>query len=250
LNIQTFPRLIFLSIVGLLVSAMVLEVKAQQYEIGGGIGVSAYSGEIVRRLDQGRVGLQGTFFGRRNFDNVWSLRAGLSVAGISAADSVTRLDPVAVYRDAYFKGRIAEASAVMEYHFLDFMHPQAEFRFSPYGFFGLGLSYYMGSGRAFAFDEEQGMFSTMTPVIPFGLGIKYRLSNRWILASELGFRATFTDKLDKIDGTQPLVSRFPDPNNQGDPFGYTTANYSTKDWYYFFGVTLSYSFSTAKCYAY
>lgn len=227
-----------------------LKVQAQRYEIGGGIGVSAYSGEIVRRLEQGRVGLQGTFFGRRNFDNVWSLRAGLTVAGISAADSLTRLDPAAIHRDAYFKGRIAEATAVMEYHFLDFMHPQSQFRFSPYGFFGLGLSYYMGTGRAFAFDEEHGMFSTITPVIPFGIGVKYRISKKWILATEMGFRATFTDKLDKIDGSQPIVPRFRDQSNPDVPFGYNSANNSTNDWYYFFGVSISYSFSTMKCFAY
>lgn len=249
MNVKAFLSLV---VTGLSIGIMMLiplHTQAQQYDFGGGLGVAAYSGEIVRRLDDGRVGLQGTFFGRRNFDNVWSLRAGLSFARISAADSITRLDPVAVYRDAFFKGNIWEASAVMEYHFLDFMHPQAQFRFSPYGFFGLGFTYYSGEGRSFLL-EEPDRYRTTTPVIPFGLGIKYRLNDRWVLAAELGFRATFTDNLDKIDGSQQLVRRFENPTAPEKPFGYNAANYSDRDWYYFLGLTISYSLSSVKCYAY
>ncbi|EOZ97998.1 hypothetical protein A33Q_1505 [Indibacter alkaliphilus LW1] len=234
----------------LLGSVVTLKTKAQQYELGGGLGIAAYSGDIVRRLDQGKIGLQGTLFGRRNFDNVWSLRAGLSYGRITAADSITRIDPAAVYRDAGFKGNIWEASAVMEYHFLDFTHPQAYFRFSPYGFFGLGVSYYSAEGQSFAGDPEAGNYSLATPVIPFGAGIKYRLTDRWTLAAELGFRATFTDLLDKIDGSQPSIPRYQDVNNPSQPFGNNTGNYSDKDWYYFLGLTISYSFSSVKCYAY
>lgn len=249
MNVKAFLSLV---VTGLSIGIMMLiplHTQAQQYDFGGGLGVAAYSGEIVRRLDDGRVGLQGTFFGRRNFDNVWSLRAGLSFARISAADSITRLDPVAVYRDAFFKGNIWEASAVMEYHFLDFMHPQAQFRFSPYGFFGLGFTYYSGEGRSFLL-EEPDRYRTTTPVIPFGLGIKYRLNDRWVLAAELGFRATFTDNLDKIDGSQQFVRRFENPADPQMQFGYNSANYSDKDWYYFLGLTISYSLSSVKCYAY
>ncbi|MFD2034091.1 DUF6089 family protein [Belliella marina] len=232
------------------------EAKSQQYEFGGGLGVAAYSGDIVRRLDKGRVGLQGTLFGRRNFDNVWSLRAGLSYGRISAADSINPIDPVAEFRNAYFKGNIFEASAVMEYHFLDYLHPQSEHRFSPYGFFGLGFAYYSGKG-AFNYDgnDDRGKYSLGTPVIPFGLGVKYKIDNNWILGVELGFRATFTDFLDRID-SKPRFA--PPVDDQGNtlpiPPEYYRAiyfgNYSDKDWYYFLGVSLSYSINSFKCYAY
>lgn len=220
-----------------------------QYDLGGGIGVAAYSGDIVRRLDQGNIGLQGTLFGRRNFDNVWSMRAALSFGRISAADSITGIDAAALARDAYFKGNIYEASVVMEYHFLDYTHPQAVYRYSPYGFFGLGYSYYSGSGSAYVFDPEEN-YGVGTPVIPFGIGVKYRLTDKWTLAAELGFRATFTDFLDKIDDRQPVINRFPDPANPNPPYGVNRGNYSDKDWYYFFGLTISYSFNTIKCYTY
>jgi hypothetical protein len=226
------------------------KVKAQRYDFGGGLGVATYSGDIIRRLDPSQIGIQGTLFGRRNFDNVWSLRAGLSVGRLNAADSIRPIDAVMSYRNAFFSGTIFEASAVMEYHFLDYTHVQAQFRFSPYGFFGLGYSFFAGEGQTFQRDPQAGRYTTGTPVIPFGLGVKYRLTDRWTLAGELGFRATFTDLLDKIDSNTPYIQRYQDPNNPMQLHGYNYGNYSDKDWYYFFGFTLSYTFSSVKCYAY
>ncbi|WP_353959687.1 hypothetical protein [Echinicola jeungdonensis] len=36
--------------------------QAQQNEYGLGLGVATYSGDIIRRVDPGQIGLQGTFF--------------------------------------------------------------------------------------------------------------------------------------------------------------------------------------------
>ena len=226
------------------------EVFAQKYEVGFGVGAATYSGDIIRKLDPAQIGIQGTLFGRRNFDNVWSLRAGLSFARLNGADSVRPIDPVALYRDAYFNGSLLEVSAVMEYHFLDFTHPQAKYRFSPYGFFGLGYSYFSGEGQIYPGDPTKGDYSVGTPVIPFGLGIKYKLNDRLHLAMEWGFRATFTDLIDKIDSSDPAIARFGDPNDPTIPHGINFGNYNDKDWYYFLGLTISYSFNSTKCFSY
>ncbi|MDN3671280.1 hypothetical protein QWY93_18435 [Echinicola jeungdonensis] len=49
-------------------------------------------------------------------------------------------------------------------------------------------------------DNPQGgveeSYSLGTPVIPFGIGIKYHLRERLFLALEMGFRPTVTDFLD------------------------------------------------------
>lgn len=238
---------------GLYGSMSFVEVKAQKYEFGGGLGVAAYTGDIVRRLDKGNVGIQGTLFGRRNFDNVWSLRAGLSYGRISAADSINPIDPLAEIRNAYFKANVFEISAVMEYHFLDYLHPQSAYRFSPYGFFGLGYSVISGNG-AFNYDgnDDRGGYAVSTPVIPFGIGMKYKINNNWILGVEMGFRPTFSDLVDRLD-SKARFQRDPDTGLVDPPSqigGFYYGNYSDKDWYYFLGVTLSYSITSIKCYAY
>jgi hypothetical protein len=240
----------FVCLLIVLFVAAPLGVFAQKYDFGGGLGVATYSGDITRLVNPEQLGFQGTLFGRRNFDNVWSIRGGISFARLNAADSLKPIDPAAALRNGFFKGSLAEVSVVAEYHFLDFMHPQARYRFSPYGFLGLGYSTFSGSGQTFQGDPDAGTYLVSTPVIPFGIGIKYKLSKQWILATELGFRATFTDNLDKIDSKQASIPRFPDPNNPNAPYGYNYGNYSDKDWYYFLGVTLSYSFYSVKCFSY
>jgi hypothetical protein len=225
------------------------EAKGQKYELGGGIGVAAYSGDIIRKIDPGQLGPQVTLFGKRNFDNVWTLRAGISSGIIQAADSIKPIDELARIRDARFRGGVIEGSAVMEFNFLDFLRNDSEFRFSPYAFFGLGYSVFIGKGNIHGFNEFE-RYNVSTIVIPFGGGVKYRLNDRWILAAELGFRPTLTDYFDKIDSTEPGIPRFQDPANPTQPFGINFGNPNDKDWYYFLGLTVSYTFSTTKCYAY
>ena len=84
-NFQIFKHLLIFFLV---FSGIHLNAKAQKYEIGGGLGVAAYSGDIIRKIDPGQIGLQGTLFGKRNFDNVWTLRVGLNLANLNAADSI------------------------------------------------------------------------------------------------------------------------------------------------------------------
>jgi hypothetical protein len=245
-NFQIFSHLIIFLLV---FSGISLETKAQIYEIGGGIGVATYSGDIIRKIDPGQIGFQGTLFGKRNFDNVWTLRVGLSVAQLNAADSIKPIDRLAEARDGRFRAGLIEASAVMEFNFLDFVRKNSEFRFSPYAFFGLGYTYAFAKGNTYAFNVST-RYNLGTVVIPFGGGVKYKLNDRLTLATELGFRPTLTDYLDKIDSTEPEIPRFPDPNNPNSPYGINFGNPNDKDWYYFLGLTISYTFASNMCYAY
>lgn len=258
-----FQILCLILVLGVSFLTLPRKAQAQQNEYGLGLGVATYSGDIIRRLDPGQLGLQGTFFGRRNFDNVWSLRFGFSLAGLNAADSIRPLDAVAEARNAYFKGLLIEGHAIMEYHFLDYLAPHSTFRFSPYGFMGFGLAFFNGKGQSYQGElhpDQKGKYNLTTPVIPFGLGVKYKLKERLFLAVEFGFRPTVTDFLDKIEYNENYIPRFPDPNSPPVdlddpdsyplPFGVNYGNKSDKDWYYFLGVTLSYSFHHVECFNY
>ncbi|MDR7128900.1 hypothetical protein J2X69_001232 [Algoriphagus sp. 4150] len=225
------------------------EIQAQKYEIGGGIGAAAYTGDIIRKIDPGQLGLQVTLFGKRNFDNVWSLRGGVTGAFLYGADSVKPIDKNAHIRDGRFRAGVLELSAVMEFNFLDYLAPNSEFRFSPYAFFGLGYSFIFAKGNTYRYLVSS-RYNLGTVVVPFGAGIKYQLDRRWTLAAELGFRPTFTDYLDKIDSKGPVIPRHEDPNDPSIPFGINFGNAYDKDWYYFLGVTISYTLMSTKCYVY
>ncbi len=237
----------------LVLTGHLIPAKAQKYEIGGGLGVGTYTGDIIRKVNPRQIGLQGTLFGKRNFDNVWSLRVALSSSILQAEDSIRPIDPAARVRDGRFRGGVIEGSAVMEFNFLDFLRSNSEFRWSPYAFFGLGYSYFIMKGNTYGYLNSE-RYDVNSLVIPFGGGVKYRLNERWTLAAELGFRPTMTDYLDKIDSSLPAVPRNappPDPNTgQIPPHGINFGNPYTKDWYYFMGVTISYTIANVKCFAY
>src|SRR5690606_41746296 len=131
------------------------QVRAQQHEIGLGLGVATYTGDIIRRIDPSQIGIQGTLFGRRNFDNAWSLRAGLSISRLNATDSVSPIEPMALFRNAYFTGTVFEGAAVMEFHFLDNLYYRSITRYSPYGFMGLGYTLFTGDGQSYMGDPEE-----------------------------------------------------------------------------------------------
>lgn len=228
------------------------DVQGQQHEIGFGLGGATYTGDIIRRIDPSQVGIQGTLFGRRNFDNAWSLRGGISVARLNAADSVAPIDPVALVRNAHFQGTMVEISAIMEFHFLDYMAHQATTRFSPFGFFGLGYGLFMANGQGHQGDPTDTNYRVGGPVIPFGLGVKYKLKDRVLVSLEGGARATFTDALDKIGNEGIYYPRFTTDPSTGtqalNPNGLNFGNNSDRDWYYFLGITISYSFHQVKCF--
>jgi hypothetical protein len=227
-------------------------VVAQSYERGGGLGTAVYSGDILRKIDAGQSGLQGTLFGKRNFDNVWSLKVGVNLAEIMGADSIRPIDAMASLRQGHFTGRITELSAIMEFNFLDYVNQKSEFRFSPYAFFGLGYAFVNAEGRINAGAPVEN-YRTRTLVLPFGGGIKYLLTDQLTLGMELGFRPTTSDALDQLDSTLPALPRYDTPlgpDTKALPQSLNFGNPNTKDWYYFLGLTLSYTITKARCYTY
>ena len=227
-------------------------VVAQSYEIGGGIGTAVYSGDIIRKIDTGQSGLQGTLFGKRNFDNVWSLKVGVNLAELMAADSIRPIDALASLRQGHFKGRVTELSTIMEFNFLDYVNHKSEFRFSPYAFFGIGYAFVNAEGRMNAGSPVQE-YRTSSLVIPFGGGLKFLVTNQLNLGLELSFRPTTSDELDQLSSRLPPLPRYdsplgPDP--KALPQSLNFGNPNSKDWYYFLGLNISYTLTKARCYTY
>jgi hypothetical protein len=168
------------------------------------------------------------------------------------ADSIRPIDAMASLRQGHFTGRITELSAIMEFNFLDYVNQKSEFRFSPYAFFGLGYSFVNAEGRINAGAPVEN-YRTRTLVLPFGGGIKYLLTDQLTLGMELGFRPTTSDALDQLDSTLPALPRYDTPlgpDTKALPQSLNFGNPNTKDWYYFLGLTLSYTITKARCYTY
>src|SRR4029079_1866949 len=111
-------------------------------------------------------------------------------------------------------------------------------------------------------------YSLTQLAIPLGGGIKFRLSEKFMMAAEIGFRKLFTDYLDDVSGV------YADPNDifanrgqqavdvsyRGDEVPGGNLNYPLKgeqrgspkykDLYYITGIHLTYIFSSKNGYEY
>lgn len=91
-------------------------------------------------------------------------------------------------------------------------------RFSPYITAGLGVTAWTVGGK---------MGAAFT--IPLGVGVKYKLSERWNLGFEFIMKKTFSDSLDG--------------DSLKDPLGIKSSFMKNTDWFSTMSLTISYEFS-------
>ena len=172
-------------------------------------------------------------FYRYNPNEIWGIRANLSVGQIKCADSKSQ-DNIAKARGHEFLTNTVEFSGQIEYNFLNFgkgtkRNPQ---RFSPYAFLGFGV---------FKLDpirNNTATYSTWARCVPLGLGIKWLLARNIQLSAEFGSRFTSTDYLDDLGLNTGSPTNTKNPKLQGNP--------NTKDMYFFSHISLSYIFRNKK----
>jgi hypothetical protein len=136
-----------------------------------------------------------------------------------------------------------------------------------YGFAGIGLLYFNptanlnGKSYSLAPLQTEGVsYSRVTPVIPFGLGVRLKMGPNTNVVFEGGYRKTFTDYLDDVStkytapSTDPTTAYFQNPNSPayntltpiapGDVNSYTTGykrgNPSATDSYFLLNIKVEY----------
>ncbi len=139
------------------------------------------------------------------------------------------IDAFANQRTASFDILIAELSSVAEYHFLDYKHDKSMIKWSPYAFLGIGFT------RIYNSDQTNGEFNKIQAVIPVGLGVKHLIGKRFSAGFEMGMRKTFFDLIDNIS------------DGDLDTKNYQYGNPEDNDWYYYFGINLSFIIYEIPC---
>ncbi len=93
-------------------------------------------------------------------------------------------------------------------------------------------------------------YSLQGLAIPFGIGVKYSISQSVGLAFEWGMRKTFTDYIDDVSTNYPIINSAVNPNfryDLSDPAGTHSGgeqrgNPKTMDWFNFAGVSITVEF--------
>ncbi|MCS6972988.1 MAG: DUF6089 family protein, partial [Cyclobacteriaceae bacterium] len=190
---------------------------AQRSEVGFGLGVFNYTGDLVRTFRLGNSTPAGTVFYRNNLSKVVSFRATLTAGKLAAGE--LPLDAAAALRNASFSISLFEAALGFEYHFLDWRDSKRPMRYTPYLFAGLGLFGISG------YTSKPVAYSDVQAAVPFGGGFKYIINPKMYVAFETGIRKTFFDYLDNVsDGD---ITRK----------NYRYGNPDDLDNYFFIGIT-------------
>ncbi|MCF8303154.1 MAG: DUF6089 family protein [Bacteroidales bacterium] len=244
---------------------------SQRTEVGVMGGGSFYMGDINPNIPFAMTRPAGGLLIRYNLDTRWAIKFSALRGKIQSDDNVIKFNED---RGLSFESVINDFSLQMELNFLDyFTGSQLNSYFSPYIFGGVGVftfnprAEYNGEMYDLQPLRTEGQESeypgresySLTQIsFPFGIGVKYSLSDKICVGMEWGMRKTLTDYIDDVSQTyyieeenlgtfngndaRPYLS---DPKQEhtrgmfrGDP--------QTDDWYSFAGVFITYKLNLGQ----
>ena len=231
-------------------------------------GVANYQGDLQGRtftFNQSNLGIGAGL--KYDLTPHFALRTGIQYGTVEASDKQSN-DALLRARNLSFQSRILEGNLLLEYTLFNMEEKKispylfggiALYHFNPYSFDTLGNKVYLKPLST----EGQGVIAGRKEykltqfAIPFGGGIKFRISSNVVLGYEIGLRKLFTDYLDDVSTTyadQFTLSsarglkavemayrggelKDGDPNYPDE--GTVRGGSKFKDWYYFQGLTLA-----------
>lgn len=198
----------------------------------------------------------------------FAVRGGLFYARLSADDQNNK--PSLHARNLNFHTKIIEASVLGEYTLFNLQDRRftpyafagvAVFRFNPYTFDTSGTKHFLQplgtEGQGLAEYPDRKVYKLTQFAIPFGAGLRLRVSEKVTLAYEFSLRKTFTDYLDDVSTTyvDPAIlgaargqkavelsyrgGELKDGITDYPAEGSIRGGSEFKDWYYFSGLTVT-----------
>ena len=185
-----------------------------KFEIGINAGVFVYQGDLT----PSQFGSYNTlkpdlnFFVNKIISPVFSLRTNFALGRLKGDDATYSVPKYRQQRNFNFTSPAFEISELLVADLFKNNMSRPSSVLSPYLFAGLGLSLLnvkrdWSRFNAEYFSSEPGTLSglvadqrhslpTLIPVLPMGIGIRYRISPRISVNAETSYRFTFTDYLD------------------------------------------------------
>ena len=247
----------------------VLLVPAQRVFIGVAGGLANYNGDLLdklypKKLTNGHIGLIGYY----EISDRFLLRGAYNFARVNGDDALSEKAELRA-RNLRFESKISEFSVGGEYHLFSLY----EKKYTPYVFAGVGLFHFdpythdttgilyhlrpLGTEGQYTNSGKES-YQLLQPVIPFGGGVKFAITENLRIGVEFGFRKMFTDYLDDVSTSYPdynelLLTNGPiavqlsyrgDELPGGDPAFPTKdtqrGGAAQKDIYYFTGLNITF----------
>lgn len=210
------------------ISLFPLSSFAQLTEMGLELGVFNFTGDLASKYNLKSCRPGASLFLKSNLTKGLSLRYGISGGWLSGNDKFSD-DPFNQIRNYSFDIFLFEGFGVFEFNFLDYRSKNARIHWTPYLNFGLAAFTFWGN------RDMNDDFFPVQPAIPMGVGIRYEVSKRLDIGIEASARATFSDHLDGVSGSDNTIK------------DYKYGNQYDFDAYYFIGFTLNYIFYFIPC---
>ncbi len=185
-------------------------IQAQRWRVNVNGGVSNYSGDLQAKLFT--LSEAAATFGvgvQYDLSPHFAVTSNLNYIQIGASDKLNK--PNLQFRNLSFDSKLVELNLMAEYTLFDLNYSRispfvnvgvAGFHHNPSAFDSLGKKVFLQplstEGQGLPEYPDRKVYSLFQFSIPFGGGIKFRVSENIILAYEIGYRKTFTDYLDDV----------------------------------------------------
>jgi Domain of unknown function (DUF6089) len=194
-------------------------------EFGVTLGGAHYFGDLNTRAALNRPKPAIGLFFRKQFGNYVSARLSGHFAQLGYSDVYSKNEYQRL-RNLSFNTNIFEVAVQGDFNFFKFVPSDPDYSFTPYVTLGVGLmnfnpfAYYNGEKYFLRELGTEGQtvnggykgrspYATTAVIIPFGVGLKYNLTEKINVSFEIAHRFTFTDYLDDVSTTYAGGSNFP-----------------------------------------
>ena len=216
-----FSVILFSLFITLSVSAQD-ESYIQEGEVGVTVGTAHYFGDLNNRADVSRIKPSFGVFFRKQFGNYIGLRLSGRYAQLGFADQYSKSE-VQNLRNLSFNTNVFEVALQGDFNFFRFEPGSPYYNFTPYVTLGVGLFTY--DPYAFLKDEKyflrplgtegqnvpslnRKQYGTTAIAIPFGVGLKYSITDKLNVSLEVAHRFTNTDYLDDVSSQYAGIENF------------------------------------------
>jgi len=229
-----FPSLLLITLLSIISGSTLYAQNSivQEGEVGISFGGAHYFGDLNTRARVNRLKPAASVFFRKNFSNYVAARASLTYAQVGYSDRYNAHNEYMFRRNLSFNSNIWEVAVQGDFNFFRFLPGEPGLHFTPYITLGVGAFSYdpyaylngekfflrpLGTeGQGSDLYPERKPYGSWAISIPFGVGFKYALSERFNVGVEILHRFTTTDYLDDVSTTYVDPAAFP-ANGDGTP---------------------------------
>lgn len=243
-----------------------MDSRAQTWEVGGAIGGAGYMGDLNPDNPLDITGVSISTYGKLNLDPHWAIGLHYSYGKVKANDA-TSANSHFRQRNLNFKSPLNELTLQIDFNFFDYFAGGGRKRFSPYVYTGAGVVFFSpkaehnGEEYELPFYRTEGQtfqYRRYAVTIPYGVGVRTKVTENWGLFAQIGYRTAYTDYIDDVSKSYPdkmIMGKNVNLSNPsysfsvGEP-GVQRGDFRKRDTYMFVGIGISYTFVSQKCYTF